>query len=55
MEMVEKCFNFLKDGSLEKVGLSSWPKFPVGKEIYFDPDIFQVARECLQQAGNIQY
>ena len=55
MEMVEKCFNFSKDKSLEKNRTSSWPKFPVGKETYFGPDIFQVAGACLQQAGNIQY
>ena len=55
MEMVEECFNFSKNEGFEKVGLSNWPKFPVGEETYFGPDIFQAAGACLQQAGHIQY
>ena len=38
---------------LKKLVLSSWLKFPVGKEAYFGPDIFQVVGASLQQAGNL--
>ena len=57
MEKVVESFNFLKDEGFEKVGLSSWVKFPVEKETYFGPDIFQVARACLQNSkwGKLEF
>ena len=57
MEMVVESFNFSKDEGFEKVGLSSWPKFPVGKGKYFGPDIFQVAGACLQNTkwGKLEF